>query len=116
MDYGQTGQAQGQKASFSPGGYIAGATQAGAPPSPLTLVRAISMVDDLNKRLSAICSGTTDIAQAVGGPYPVSDSNSNPQTVANSAMQRLNEGIDNAHGTVTMLENALSAIRRALGA
>lgn len=92
---------------------IAGATSAvqAAP----TLLRAMSSIDELNKRLRAVCSQATEIAQAVGGPWPVDTSALKGEKPPQSAMEKLNEGVADAHTTVSNLEGALNAVRRALG-
>lgn len=80
-----------------------------------TLVRALSSLDELNKRLEAMREGSYQIASAIGGPYPVS-APKGEQIDSSSAMSRLNRGIDDAHRTLNELDEALAAIRRSLGA
>lgn len=84
-------------------------------PTPPTLVRALSSLDELNKRLVTLRSQAEEIAQAVGGPYPTSP-NGKAEAPPASAMQRLNAGVDDAHSTVATIDHALNAIRRSLGA
>lgn len=80
-----------------------------------TLVGALSSLDELNKRLEDTRAETYKIAEAIGGPYPVSEPKC--QAVSSpSAMSRLNRAVGSAHQTVSELESALAAIRRALGA
>ena len=80
-----------------------------------TLVGALSSLDELNKRLEDTRAETYKIAEAIGGPYPVSEPKCQP-IASPSAMSRLNRAVGSAHQTVSELESALSAIRRALGA
>lgn len=99
-------------------GYASGSTgtQANAipaPPAP-TLVRAMSQVEDLNKRLYQLCGQVVEMAQTVGGPYPVSGQ-AKSETAAPAAMQRLNDNLDESHLIVGEIESALAAIRRSLG-
>ena len=85
-------------------------------PTPPTLVRALSSIDELNKRLVSLRAQAEEIAQAVGGPYPTSPANKDDESPQPSAMQRLNAGVDDAHILVATIELALGAIRRSLGA
>lgn len=88
---------------------------ADVPASADTLVRALSSLDELNKRLESTRAGTYQIAEAIGGPYPISEPKG--QAIASpSAMSRLNRSVDDAHQTLGELESALAAIRRSLGA
>lgn len=86
--------------------------QAAAP----TLVRAISSIDELNKRLHVLSGQAYEIAQAVGGPYPVGGVKGADDPKPQHAMARLNDSITSAHSTLTDIEHALGAIRRSLGA
>jgi len=96
-----------------PPGMLSGA--ANVPQPADTLVRAITRIDELNKRPSALSAGTYKIAEAIGGPYPVQgQAEGDPSSP--TAMSRLNRGIDQAHRTAGELEEAMNAIRRSLGA
>jgi len=90
-------------------------TQAPTPPPP-TLVRALSSLDELNKRLVLLRSQAEEIAQAVGGPFPTNPAGNKAEGPTSSAMQRLNSSADDAHALVATIEHALGAIRRSLGA
>lgn len=84
-------------------------------PTPPTLVRALSSLDELNKRLVTLRSQAEEIAQAVGGPYPTNPSGNKTEGPPQSAMQRLNASVDDAHALIATVEHALGAIRRSLG-
>lgn len=98
------------------GASLAGAATQAQPVVANTLVRALSMLEDLNKRLYQLSNQANDIASSIGGPYPVPGCEAAKDAPPSSAMQRLNDSIQVAHGTVTSLEGAMSAMRRALGA
>src|SRR6478609_919868 len=62
-----------------------------------TLVRAISSLEELNKRLQSMVGATHQIAEAIGGPYPVAGNTDANAVSAPSAMARMNYGLDRAH-------------------
>ncbi len=114
--YGQKAAYVGDRAYLG-GGQITGAIQgANTAPATPTLVRALSAIDELNKRLYSVLNQSVEIAQAVGGPYPANGGQALKDAPPVSAMQRLNDAINTAHSTLTDIEAAGSAIRRALGA
>lgn len=86
-----------------------------APPTPQTLNRALSTLEDLNKRLAQLTSGIQSIAQQIGGPFPVRGDNPAKDGPPQSAMESLNSKIDGAHAWVADIEGAQEAIRRSLG-
>lgn len=89
-----------------------GVTQQAAP----TLVRAMAGLEELNKRLSNIGGQAYEIAQQVGGPYPIGAGEVQKDPGPRSAMQQLNDGIGAAHAVAGSIEQALAAVRRSLGA
>lgn len=117
MDYGQ-GQAASNMTVYPQQGpmYSASTPNQDAAMPADTLVRAISSLEELNKRLQSMVGATYQIAEAIGGPYPVAG-NTDPNAVsAPSAMARLNHGLDRAHRQLSELDDAMSAIKRSLGA
>jgi hypothetical protein len=117
MEGAMQGQAlrQGMQSLGNATGYpanVAGAAQVQVEP---TLLRALSALDEMNKRLGGLLSNAYEIACAVGGPYPVGGEASPEKPGAPSAMARLNDGLSNAHRQISEVEGALGAIRRALG-
>lgn len=95
-------------------GQLAGYQGASQTPVAPTLVGALSRMEELNKRLCVLNNQTVEVAQAVGGPFPAADAggkNPSPQ----SAMQRLNDLVSEAHTTVSQIEQAMGAVRRSLG-
>lgn len=105
------GVGQLQNAPLTPAGFSAPNSVRQTP----TLVSAMSSVEDLNKRLIGMRSSLMEIAQAIGGPFPTPASSDRPNAPHESAMEKLNDNVTEAHATVTELENAIGAIRRALG-
>jgi hypothetical protein len=83
------------------------------PPMP-TLTRAITSMDDLNKRLSGLHIQAEQLAMSIGGPFPAHDKADEAAT-PESAVHRLNEEVDEAHRRVTALEGCIGAMARALG-
>ncbi len=86
-----------------------------AEPQLPTLVSAFAQLDELNQRLAKISSNAIEVAQAIGGPYPIP---SDGKDVDNplSAMHRLHAAIRDAHSRVSYIEEALASVRRSLGA
>lgn len=94
--------------------YPAGIAPSVQGPEP-TLLRALSTLDELNKRLSTLLAGSHEIACAVGGPYPTGGAEASGEVKPSSAMTRLNDSLGFAHRQVSDIEGAVSAIRRSLG-
>lgn len=109
--YGQMQTVQGSM----PPGLIGGNVQT-SPNTPPTLMRAMSSLDELNKRIIQVRSITQEIAHAIGGPYPQPAEQERAPSPPQSAVCRLNESVDTAHQSLRRLEEALGAISRALGA
>lgn len=88
-----------------------------SPAPPDTLLSAMSSTEALTKRLAELYGQVHEIAIAIGGPFPcgskedVAPSPGNPH-----AMYLLNQRLGFAHSTVTEITEAITAIRRALGA
>jgi len=90
-----------------------GQTSAQAVP---TLIRALSSLEELNKRLYSLNGSEHDLATTVGGPFPVNPSAKSAITDAPQAVvERLNDMICEAHATVSNIEASHAAMRRALG-
>ncbi len=89
-----------------------------AAPAPDTLLRAMSSADALNQRLMDVVKQITEIAIAIGGPWPASAAASSvaPTQGNPPAMAVLNERIDAAHARVGEIQDSIGAIQRALGA
>ena len=81
-----------------------------------TLSRAISQLDELNKRLSELSAQTCQLASTICGPFPVGNGAgvNNPEEVK-SAMRSLNDSIAVAHNQVSGIEQAISSMARSLG-
>ena len=110
--YGLSGQGQAGLGAL----YAAQANVAIPQPVAPTLTRALSRIDDLNKRLAQLAAGTQAIAQQIGGPFPVRGTADDAKAAApQSAMESLNGKIDSAHSWVSDIEGAQDAIRRSLG-
>lgn len=87
-----------------------------APPVP-TLARALSSLDDLNKRLSQISASSYQLASTIGGPFPIADNAGEAKEAEKpTAMKALNESIDWAHRQLSAIEQAVGAMSRSLGA
>ena len=97
-------------------------TRPGGPmqaPAPDTLLRALSQMESLNNRLSELSMNVEKIAIAIGGPWPCEAKQASgqaPTAQSPPAMVLLNGYVDAAHERVTMIEQALAAMRRSLGA
>lgn len=96
----------------------AGLAAMNAPPTPPTLMRALSRSDELNSRLIDLSNAVHEIATAIGGPWPCDTAAQcgklSPEKPP--VMEVLNDRIDVAHGKVSDIEGAIQAIRRTLGA
>lgn len=121
----QTGIGGGQLAgqgqvpgSQSIGPYATAGDQANAAsPPPGTLLRALSHVDVLNKRLSEVSNRIEEIATAIGGPRPCDPTGGQKASGAPSAaMLVLNDRLDESDARVNAIEESVAAIRRTLGA
>ena len=100
------------------GGQFAGIGALGATPMPpRTLASAISALDALNKRLAETTDKALRIATMVGGPVPatggIQGANSPEKP---SAMQGLNDLVQECHNRVNALSAGLDAMSRSLGA
>lgn len=115
MEHGDTRNpaegTQGARLGKISGGYSSGTADVVAPAQ--TLTRALSQLDELNKRLQVLSGTTQQIAQAIGGPFPLPVPNNSKQD-GGSAMQRLNHSINDALDVVNDIDTAMGAIQRAL--
>ena len=88
-----------------------------APMPPRTLASAISALDALNKRLAETTDKALRIATMIGGPVPtaggIQGANSPEKP---SAMQGLNDLVQECHNRVNALSAGLDAMSRSLGA
>jgi hypothetical protein len=87
------------------------------PPTPPTLTSALSALEELTKRLTLISSRAYDLALMVGGPFPTRGEKANGgEPSPQSAMCRLNGLVGDAHGLLSDIDGAISAMARSLGA
>ena len=100
-------------------GQLAGLGGMGATPMPpRTLASAMSALDALNKRLAETMEKALRIATMIGGPVPASGSISGAanQPTKPSAMEVLNDTVQECHSRVNTLLVGLDAMSRSLGA
>jgi hypothetical protein len=85
--------------------------------APRTVSSAIARMENLTERLQSVTISLNKLAEMIGGPRPMpADVKAQQvQPVAPSAVQRLNDLADGAHIQVSDIDDALSAIGRALG-
>lgn len=87
------------------------------PMPPRTLASAISALDALNKRLAEVSDKTLRIATMIGGPVPASGGIQGANSPEKpSAMQGLNDLVQECHNRVNALSAGLDAMSRSLGA
>lgn len=88
-----------------------------APMPPRTLASAISALDALNKRLAEVSDKALRIATMIGGPVPASGGIQGANSPEKpSAMQGLNDLVQECHNRVNALSAGLDAMSRSLGA
>ena len=89
-----------------------------APMPPRTLASALSALDALNKRLAETTSKALQLATMIGGPVPAAGSITGVENQANkpSAMELLNNTVQECHNRVNALSAGLDAMSRSLGA
>jgi hypothetical protein len=122
MNFGpqQTGAGQllPQTSAGQVGGVGVNMQQAAQPAAPDTLLRALSQMEALNRRLGDLSLHVEEIAVAIGGPWPCDKEapNGAPTPTTPPAMMLLNAHVDAAHRRVHAIEEAIAAIRRSLGA
>ena len=89
-----------------------------APMPPRTLASALSALDALNKRLAETPSKALQLATMIGGPVPASGGISGAANQPNklSAMEILNDTVQECHNRVNTLSAGLDAMSRSLGA
>ncbi len=86
--------------------------------APDTLLRALSQMEALNKRLGGLSDHIAQIAVSIGGPWPADKAGQTggaPAATSPPAMTLLNSHVDTAHLQVASIEEAVAAIRRSLG-
>ena len=116
MNFGQAGAGNLAQQNIAGAGVMQAQSTA---PAPDTLLRAMSGMESLNKRLADLSAHIEQIAIAIGGPWPCdakSQGNVVPAPAQPPAMALLNSHVDAAHLRVSTIEEAIAAIRRALGA
>jgi hypothetical protein len=81
----------------------------------LTLASAMSLVDDLNKRLIEVNEQAMKIAESIGGPFPLAAMVEKVPEPPRSLVGDLNLRLEASHRKVGDLNEALAAMGRALG-